>query len=166
MGADQGDAGQLQECPDCGRKFNADAFDKHARVCKKVFASKRKVFDSKEQREVEGALTAAPSRPAPGRRINPAIPPKGMKESKESKASKWKMQSEQFRANLRAAKLSEEGGQAYEDATKQASAYNAQGLTPCAHCGRSFNEEAAARHIPICARKAKEAQFKKGGKKK
>lgn len=164
MGADQGEAGQLQECPDCGRKFNPDAFDKHSRVCKKVFASKRKVFDSKEQRGAEGAQNAAPSRPAPpGRRINPAIPPKG---AKEGKSSKWKMQSEQFRANLRAAKLSEEGGQAYEDATKQASAYNAQGLTPCPHCGRSFNEEAAARHIPICARKAKEAQFKKGGKKK
>ena len=164
MNADQGDAGQLQECPDCGRKFNPDALEKHTRVCKKVCVSKRKVFDSKEQREVEGAPAAAPSRaPHGGKRINPAIPPKG---SKEGKASKWKMQSEQFRANLRSAKLAEEGGEAYEQAAKQATAYNAQDLTPCPHCGRTFNDEAANRHIPICARKAKEAQFKKGGRKK
>lgn len=163
MNADQGDPTSLQECPDCGRKFNSDAFEKHSRVCKKVFVSKRKVFDSKEQREVEGAQPTT-TRPAPsGKRINPAIPPKG---SKEGKASKWKMQSEQFRANLRAAKLAEEGGEEYEALAKQASAYNASQLTPCPHCGRTFNDEAASRHIPICARKAKEAQFKKGGRKK
>lgn len=125
--------------------------------------NKRKVFNSAEQREADGATSAAPVKQPPGRRIDPAVPPKG---AKAGKSAKWKQQSEQFRANLRAAKMVEEGGAAYEEAAKQAAAYNDQSLTPCPHCGRTFNEEAASRHIPICARKAKEAQFKKGGKRK
>ena len=27
---------------------------------------------------------------------------------------------------------------------------------PCKHCGRKFNEEAAKRHIPLCANKARQ----------
>jgi hypothetical protein len=111
--------------------------------------------------------TPAPAKGAPNRRINPAIPVKGVKEAKGKDAKgKWKMQSEQFRANLRAAKMAEDGTEGYEEAAKQAAAMNSQSLTPCPHCARTFNDEAAARHIPICARKAKEAQFKKGGKRK
>ena len=37
-------------------------------------------------------------------------------------------------------------------------------LTKCKFCGRSFNETAAAKHIPICEKKAKENAMKKGGK--
>lgn len=29
-------------------------------------------------------------------------------------------------------------------------ALNKTDLTPCPHCGRKFNEKAAAKHIPIC----------------
>lgn len=28
-------------------------------------------------------------------------------------------------------------------------------LTPCPHCGRKFNENAAARHIPLCLERQK-----------
>jgi predicted RNA-binding Zn-ribbon protein involved in translation (DUF1610 family) len=30
------DSGPLEECPDCGRKFNAKAFEKHVKICQKV----------------------------------------------------------------------------------------------------------------------------------
>ena len=39
-----------RQCPDCGRSFNEDAFGKHAKICQKVFMSKRKAFDSKKSR--------------------------------------------------------------------------------------------------------------------
>ena len=40
----------LTQCRDCGRSFNAEAMSKHSRICKKVFASKRKVFNAAGQR--------------------------------------------------------------------------------------------------------------------
>jgi len=34
---------ELIECPQgCGRKFNANAIEKHAKICVKVFQKKRK----------------------------------------------------------------------------------------------------------------------------
>jgi hypothetical protein len=30
------DSGPLEECPDCGRKFNLKAFEKHVKICQKV----------------------------------------------------------------------------------------------------------------------------------
>jgi hypothetical protein len=35
------------------------------------------------------------------------------------------------------------------------------GFVPCKHCGRTFNEKAAERHIPRCAEKAKLDKFRK-----
>merc|ERR1711939_468134 len=41
----------LIECPEgCGRKFREDALEKHAAICKKVFQSKRKEFDTNKKR--------------------------------------------------------------------------------------------------------------------
>ena len=45
-----GGGGAAVRCPDCGRQFNQVAYVKHAKVCKKVFAKKRRVFDSAKQR--------------------------------------------------------------------------------------------------------------------
>jgi ribosomal protein L37AE/L43A len=59
----------LVECPDCGRNFASERLLKHANVCKKVFATKRKgkkytstatklaVFDASKHR-VEGTEAA------------------------------------------------------------------------------------------------------------
>mgnify|MGYP001306360823 CR=1 FL=1 len=30
------------ECPDCGRKFNPGPYERHVKICKKVFLDKRK----------------------------------------------------------------------------------------------------------------------------
>lgn len=37
----------------CGRKFNPDSIEKHEKVCKKVFQSKRKEFNTQSKRIVE-----------------------------------------------------------------------------------------------------------------
>jgi uncharacterized C2H2 Zn-finger protein len=44
------DPGELLECPDCGRKFGPIPYEKHVKICAKVFMQKRKVFDSKKMR--------------------------------------------------------------------------------------------------------------------
>lgn len=85
----------LHMCPDCGRKFNEQALSKHIRVCQKVFQKKRKIFDSKQARQVEGQHQI-PGSAAP-RGHNAAIPKTAV-----SRKAKWKAQSEQFRAAMRA----------------------------------------------------------------
>jgi len=52
-------------CTSCGRKFLPEALQKHARICAKVFASKRKVFNPAKQRlqvGVAGWLLLPPGR--------------------------------------------------------------------------------------------------------
>ena len=39
--------GDLQQCGTCGRKFNPASFEKHARVCQRVFVEKKKPVDMK-----------------------------------------------------------------------------------------------------------------------
>jgi hypothetical protein len=43
----------LYECQGCGRKFKRDALEKHKTSCKTVFQTKRKEFNTEEQRMVE-----------------------------------------------------------------------------------------------------------------
>jgi hypothetical protein len=40
-------------CPVCGRKFGQEALSKHEPVCKQVFFSKRKAYDSKARRQAK-----------------------------------------------------------------------------------------------------------------
>ena len=47
---EDGDGQPQMECPDCGRKFNSIPFQKHIKICAKVFVQKRKVFDSQKMR--------------------------------------------------------------------------------------------------------------------
>ena len=42
--------GEQIACPDCGRKFNPGPFEKHVKICAKVFMQKRKTFDSTKMR--------------------------------------------------------------------------------------------------------------------
>jgi hypothetical protein len=40
------------ECQGCGRKFKREALEKHKKVCKKVFQTKRKEFNAEDKRQV------------------------------------------------------------------------------------------------------------------
>lgn len=42
--------GNMMQCRNCGRSFNAVSYSKHAKVCAKVFTKSRKVFNSAKQR--------------------------------------------------------------------------------------------------------------------
>jgi len=51
---DDDDEGELIECREgCGRRFKPKALEKHEKVCRKVFQSKRKAFNTAEQRKVD-----------------------------------------------------------------------------------------------------------------
>ena len=53
---DQPSAGDsLIPCATCERKFNAKALERHSKICIKVFQTKRKAFDTAEQRKATDA---------------------------------------------------------------------------------------------------------------
>ena len=70
--------------------------------------------------------------------------------TKQSSKPKWKVQSEQFRAAMMAAR----GEEAPAGSSGMGYGHGAgpvdDGLIPCPHCGRTFNETAAERHIERC----------------
>lgn len=76
---------------------------------------------------------------------------------------KWKQDSLAFRMamkQVKGTKLTEEEVQ-LSKAVKEVAKSD---LTKCKFCGRSFNETAAAKHIPLCEKKAKEEAIKKKAK--
>lgn len=162
--------GEQLECPDCGRKFNRIPYEKHVKVCAKIFIQKRKVFDSKKMRmneELEkfqqedkqhskfnkkkkpAAATAAGGGE---RAIQPA-----------DKSSKWKEQSKQFREAMKMARLAKKAEETGGPMPEFKPSAPDPSLIRCQHCGRSFNERAAERHIPLCSNiKAKPTSLKRG----
>lgn len=104
-----GEACVLQRCPTCSRTFRPEALAKHAAVCSKVFAQKRRAFDSKSMRTPEGADTVALAGRAPAGRRQRRAPTAAPLRHEDcpaqgalGKASSWKQKSEMFRAAMRA----------------------------------------------------------------
>mmetsp|Transcript_59796 Transcript_59796/g.142352 ORF Transcript_59796/g.142352 Transcript_59796/m.142352 type:complete len:1034 (+) Transcript_59796:90-3191(+) len=180
-----GDPGRLVECSGCGRRFNEEAMARHAKVCKKVFQQKRKQFNSAANRlgdlENAGALIANAQkinedkeRTAAQQTADAVQPSKGSKPAKEDPKNmpQWKKDSLAFRAAILRAKAASGDTQAQVEAQVMEQKLEAAGgadsnLTKCPHCGRTFNKEAAERHIPICLKtfgsKAGGGRLPKGG---
>ena len=179
-GADVGPSA-LAPCDTCGRKFNARALEIHSRSCATVFATKRRAFDVAKQRaagtDLErfkrmcgggtafeddaggfgggfgggGARRASKPRATGASALRRA--PASLNERSARAVPKWKKDSERFRAGLRAGRT----GQPID-------AEHEEDLVPCPHCGRSFNERAAERHVPRCADiRAKPSRLARGG---
>ena len=163
--------GQQLECPDCHRKFNPIPYEKHVKICAKVFLQKRKVFDSTKmrvednpellklvkQKKKEEAVAARRQKKANGN-DRPIGGEGGGGDSK-----KWKQQSNAFREAMRAARnvaMAQASGAPLPPAAPSAPDPS---LIPCPHCGRRFNEKAAERHIPQCQNiRAKPTSLKRG----
>lgn len=89
---------ELILCPEgCGRKFKAEALEKHAKACKKVFQSQRKKFDSAAARKTEEQLKLE-VKP----RRNQAQSKQPQKRQSTSAEPKWKYESEALRDTLKA----------------------------------------------------------------
>ena len=158
------DDGPLIECPQgCGRSFFQHALEKHAKICVKVFQKKRKQFNSADQRtgdeEVETNTRSNYPPPKKGA-AKPGKPGASGKAGMGATGGKWKQESEAFRANLRAAR----GGKLTKEQEAAVAQASSAGMVQCDSCGRKFNENAAARHIPFCQTKNKIDTIKKGGK--
>ena len=104
--------GQQLECPDCHRKFNPTPYEKHVKICAKVFQQKRKVFDSTKmrvddnpellkllkQKKKEEAVAARRKTKAAAQAEDRQVGGDG------AANSKWKQQSSAFREAMRAAR--------------------------------------------------------------
>jgi hypothetical protein len=167
--ADDFTPAMFRECPDCGRKFNETAFERHVKICKKVFIEKRKAFDSQKHR-IEGTeMASVPSNrrsqppPSSSSNNNPSI--KSAKHaSHQSNAAmpKWKADSLALRQAMKQSRqVSMAEKKSQETGIPLAKLLPAKTLDPandpvyasyilCPTCGRRFNETAGARHIPKC----------------
>eukprot|EP00607_Mallomonas_marina_P011139 CAMPEP_0182423438 /NCGR_PEP_ID=MMETSP1167-20130531/9436_1 /TAXON_ID=2988 /ORGANISM="Mallomonas Sp, Strain CCMP3275" /LENGTH=494 /DNA_ID=CAMNT_0024602417 /DNA_START=129 /DNA_END=1610 /DNA_ORIENTATION=+ len=102
---------ELLPCPDCGRKFNEISLEKHVRICKKMFCEKRKKFDMTKAR-VQGTELAEFVLKKKGKRTTETTSKKPAAGGMINGMPKWKAQSLQFRAAMRAANQYAGGSQA------------------------------------------------------
>ncbi|EER10644.1 conserved hypothetical protein [Perkinsus marinus ATCC 50983] len=134
---------RMVKCQQCGRSFNEESIGKHEGVCRKVFKEKRREFDIVANR-------------LHGFENKDQLIRKAMQEKRrgpqKAKPTKWKQQSEAFRAAIASCRSTdpyERQVAAAKFAELQAE-HERQHMVKCPHCGRTFHDEASKRHIPIC----------------
>lgn len=94
------------ECESCGRRFVESAYEKHSSICQKVFASKRKAFDSKKARIIdsEHATILKKKEYEEKKGVNKMglnLKNNNNNNNNASKKPKWKRQSEELRAVMK-----------------------------------------------------------------
>ncbi|CEM07060.1 unnamed protein product [Vitrella brassicaformis CCMP3155] len=151
----------LTECDGCGRSFRPEALAKHRKVCQKVFQQKRKPFDVAALRVsgVDGGPEALRRLRHDQRKAKRKTGQGSGGDAPIKKTPAWKQQSEAFRAAIAASRATTD--EARQEAQARLDAVGPDpSMVSCPHCGRTFNQDAAKRHIPIC-----EKTFaKKGGR--
>jgi hypothetical protein len=152
-----------KRCEQCGRSFNENAFERHEKICKKVFVEKRKVFQSAEAR-LQG-LEGSSELIANAKEIQKDLAGggNGVKKEKEKKKNKWRLQSEQLRSAMQAMR-GDPNERVEAEARIQTLQEDSDDRLTCPHCGRTFNKEAGERHVAICQKTfANGGRLKKGG---
>ena len=158
---------QLAQCGNCGRKFARDRLARHESACANV-SKPRRTFDAAKMR-VAGTEAAAfvqkrgtrPQSGARGGRGGAAGGSRGKGAAAASeraisgaaKKAKWRAEHEAFIANIRNARQVTQAiksGVDVRDLPPPPPSAPDPSLVPCPHCGRTFNETAAERHIPRC----------------
>lgn len=168
MGGEMGDMdmGAQKQCPDCGRRFNPTPFEKHVKICQKVFLQKRKAFDSSKMRtagDEELQQIQAQKARAGGKKRGMAAAAEERAIPKQKGEGKWKQQSNALREAMRAARLQAQAEKNGDPLPPSVPSAPDPSLVPCPHCGRRFNEKAAKRHIPQCNNiKAKPTRLQRG----
>ncbi len=134
---------EMAACSYCGRKFNTESLAKHKKVCQeRPDKVKRNVFSSSKARVVDAEQPTLQGKE-----------PKPEKTDKKKKIPKWKIESARFR---NAIKPQDKDGKSEDQPGALAPAdYEKADYVQCPTCGRSFNDDAAKRHMPFCASKAK-----------
>eukprot|EP00468_Gymnochlora_sp_CCMP2014_P009271 CAMPEP_0167746950 /NCGR_PEP_ID=MMETSP0110_2-20121227/4000_1 /TAXON_ID=629695 /ORGANISM="Gymnochlora sp., Strain CCMP2014" /LENGTH=502 /DNA_ID=CAMNT_0007631777 /DNA_START=418 /DNA_END=1922 /DNA_ORIENTATION=+ len=129
---------ETKPCPFCGRRFRPEVLKRHLKL--KICQKKRKQYkvkrveekvrkDRKAERKFEAAKRQAKSKP------------------------KWKKDRDAFRDAMKQARIVRKAlkeGKDLRDLPPPPSRPVEDDRTPCPHCGRRFNADVAARHIPKC----------------
>jgi hypothetical protein len=152
--------GDLHECNGCGRRFREEALQKHAKACKKVFQSKRKVFDAKKKRIIDSEHAMIMKQGEIEEKTNPKL--KQIKLKKKD----WKKKSEMLR-NVAAVNktgtdfMKKNSGNVVQITGKnKVPTSNYDDLTFCNSCGRKYNEDAYNKHLNHCEKKDRENKMK------
>lgn len=132
---------ELHECPDCSRRFRPEALARHVGICKKVFMQKRRPFDSKKMRLVDGDGISSSSSSSMAR---------GARSSSTPSVRSWKEQSSQFREAMRSAREYSSALANGEAPPPVAPETKPSNWISCPSCLRTFNPQAGERHIPLC----------------
>lgn len=171
---EEGDGNEkLFACPDCNRKFLAEPYQRHVRICAKVFSQSRKVFDSTKMRtaaimELNDVTDIAPltgkGKPrAQSRGNNSNVGNAGDVGSNSKPKSRWSEQSNAFREAMKAARDVTKAINSGAPLPPPTLSAPDPSLIPCPHCNRRFNDRAAERHIPMCQSiRAKPTALRKG----
>jgi len=169
------------ECDGCGRKFKEEALEKHGKICKKVFQSKRKAFNTKNMRIIDSEHATILKQKEMEEKKKGKQGNVVAKQNMNNKKAKWKKQSEEFRAIMKSGKTTTGFG-TETNFGKGGSKNNLGGkmlgknvlpsnhvnvpsaitedYNHCGLCNRRYNENAYIKHLPTCERKNKEATMK------
>lgn len=135
-------------CVHCGRLFNSDRIDKHQQICGKLKSARPTGVDGEKTQCATKVYDASAQRTGQGSAFVSAKQFERKQQEKQQSTQKpktgnWKRQHEEFQAVCRAGRGEEPPPPAKP---------KDDGLIPCPHCGRRFQQHAADRHIPICAK--------------
>ncbi|XP_050062205.1 uncharacterized protein LOC114119189 [Aphis gossypii] len=177
LSADRGPPAKgMARCPLCARDFAADRLPKHEEVCRRTRERdrKRKVFDTSKKR-LEAVAAEA------GVDVS-SFKKKSQKEDQrvaeklQKKKDAWRRKHDQLVRNVRAARAVQRhlaaGGTVkdlppeLENAAADQDDEVDSDLVKCPHCGRTFNEASAERHIPLCADRQRNAAARMQNNKK
>ncbi|XP_014329495.1 zinc finger C2HC domain-containing protein 1A [Xiphophorus maculatus] len=140
---------ELSQCKTCARFFFPSVLEKHARICQKAAAKRRKVFDSSRQRaEGTDIPVLKPLKPVSqtSAAAQKAEPPK--------KPSNWRKKHEDFIATIQAAKAATLAMREGAPLPPPPPPTYDPDYIQCPYCQRRFNENAADRHINFCREQA------------
>jgi len=172
---DSVESGERAPCPICQRMFAVERLRKHAKICEKSTKklAKRKlpppkaVLVEQAKEEIKGKLKGG-GKAGKGKDIGgrSSLAHDNVPIGGQNAGSKWRRDRDQLREAMQAAR-------AYSKAKKEGGPLPPPtaptidpSLVPCPHCGRRFNENAAQRHIPICARKAQNVANQNRGRRR
>jgi len=157
----QGPPEQLHECGKCGRRFRAAALERHQKICGKQRVAKPLDMTKQRLNPEEQDLVRSLARQA--KKAAPKKVGGGPGRAGAGAGEKWKQESEAFREAMRAGKETTEAINSGAPLPAHRPSGSDPSLVPCPHCGRSFNDSAAERHIPKCKNiKAKPSVLRAG----